>query len=161
MNASGGNTRKYWSNKVAITGDTKAKACGNQKFPFFPSYFSSSLTFWMEDKQQTPSEERRRAPEQSNCLSFQFLSLLKFILVCFFFFVCVCVPHFLSPPHVRRLKLFCEEKKNKRTEMTLHFTETPSFSAARKSIGQRGRQTSFPFFFGSYWLTLLTLGWTN
>jgi hypothetical protein len=64
MNTSGGNTRKYWSNKVAITGDTKEKHADFTFCPFFFFYF-----FFLDvlnGGQQTPSEERRRAQHPSN-----------------------------------------------------------------------------------------------
>lgn len=129
-----------WSNKVAITGDTKAKACGNNPKVF--SFFFSFVFFFLDifngghRAADAVGEERRRAPEQSNCLSFQFpLSLLQFILLPFFLLL-LCSPFFflfLSPP--RRFKLFCEEKKNNTTEMTLHFTQV--FLSLSQQLGKR------------------------
>jgi uncharacterized membrane protein len=52
--------------------------------------------------------------------------------------------------------------------MTLHFTQVfLSLGSSAKGIGQRGRYKQVfslfysIFLFCSYWLTLLTLGWTN
>ena len=125
----GGN---YWRHK--------GKACGLHILSFFFLLFLFPWRFEWRTTDAVRGTAASAAPEQSNCLSFQFLflslslnSFLSFYSPVFSFpslSLSLCMCRF-------KLLLFFKKKRRKITEMTLHFKNSV-FLSSLESIGQRG-----------------------